>query len=95
MKNKSDLPPGEAQKLRILALHGYRQNAETFRQKTGSFRKLLKKYADFTYITAPHKVTTVCDVADTVTEDIGQSDDAGCSVFTANSEEGRKNIVSL
>lgn len=51
----SEIPP-ESKKLSILALHGHRQNAETFREKTGSFRKILRKYATFTYITAPHKV---------------------------------------
>ncbi|VDM51016.1 unnamed protein product [Toxocara canis] len=32
---------------RILCLHGYRQNETIFREKTGSFRKALKSYADF------------------------------------------------
>jgi hypothetical protein len=34
-------------KLRILCLHGFAQNAEIFRVKTGGFRKLFKKVADF------------------------------------------------
>lgn len=76
MKNKSETLP-ESQKLHILALHGYRQNAEVFRQKTGSFRKMLHKYAKFTYITAPHKVTVICDADDAPITDIGQSTDAG------------------
>lgn len=75
MTNKTVNP-----KLRILALHGYRQNGEVFRQKTGSLRKLLQKYAEFTYITAPHKVTILCDADDAPIKDIGQSTDAGmCS----------------
>uniref|UniRef100_A0A915BC66 Serine hydrolase FSH domain-containing protein n=1 Tax=Parascaris univalens TaxID=6257 RepID=A0A915BC66_PARUN len=41
-------------KLRILCLHGYRQNDTIFREKTGSFRKALKKYADFVFMNAPH-----------------------------------------
>ncbi|KAK9876346.1 hypothetical protein WA026_012655 [Henosepilachna vigintioctopunctata] len=45
------------EKLKILALHGYRQNEQTFRQKTGSFRKVVNKWAEFTYLNAPHKVT--------------------------------------
>lgn len=44
----------EADKLNILCLHGYRQNGESFKSKTGSFRKFVKKFANFTYITAPH-----------------------------------------
>lgn len=41
----------EADKMNILCLHGYRQNADSFRSKTGSFRKFLKNYANFKYIT--------------------------------------------
>lgn len=58
-----------SQKLHVLALHGYRQNGEVFRQKTGSFRKLVHKWARFTYITAPHKVIMVDDL-----ENINQID---------------------
>ncbi|BFZ00635.1 hypothetical protein BsWGS_03674 [Bradybaena similaris] len=42
--------------LKILCIHGYRQNAKAFTEKTGSFRKIVKKYADLVYISAPHKV---------------------------------------
>jgi len=41
-------------KLRILCLHGYMQTGDMFREKTGAFRKVLKKQADFVCITAPH-----------------------------------------
>lgn len=67
-------------KLKILALHGYRQNAETFKAKTGSFRKILQKFAEFTYVTAPHKVILVHDINDLGEEtevNIGQSRDEG------------------
>ncbi|KAL3271156.1 hypothetical protein HHI36_021654 [Cryptolaemus montrouzieri] len=57
-------------KLQILALHGYRQNSETFRQKTGAFRKIVKKWAEFTFLDAPHKVEMVTGADDSV---IGQS----------------------
>merc|ERR1712071_121521 len=39
---------------KILCLHGYRQNSTVFKDKTGSLRKLLKKHAEFVYISAPH-----------------------------------------
>lgn len=52
--------PGE--KLKILCLHGYRQNAEAFKSKTGAFRKMVHKWAEFTFITAPHKVLHVYDL---------------------------------
>ncbi|CAG9861031.1 unnamed protein product [Phyllotreta striolata] len=59
----------DSMKLRILAIHGYRQNAETFKAKTGSFRKMVHKWAEFTYITAPHKVINIEDPGD-----IGKAD---------------------
>lgn len=67
-------------KLKILALHGYRQNAENFKAKTGSFRKIVQKFAEFTYVTAPHKVILVHDINDLNEEadlNIGQSRDEG------------------
>ncbi|KAF9204085.1 Ovarian cancer-associated protein 2 [Haplosporangium sp. Z 27] len=42
--------------LRILCLHGYTQNAQSFSKKTSAFRKSLKGIADLVYITAPHVV---------------------------------------
>ncbi|KAB0800323.1 hypothetical protein PPYR_06063 [Photinus pyralis] len=70
----------EPEKLKILAIHGYRQNAEVFKQKTGSFRKMVQRWAQFYYITAPHKVVLVEDMskAGEVTEkDEEQSDQYG------------------
>ncbi|KAI8117407.1 UPF0483 protein [Lucilia cuprina] len=42
-------------KVRVLCLHGYRQNADSFKNKLGSFRKHVNKYAEFVFIDAPHK----------------------------------------
>ncbi|XP_068155238.1 esterase CG5412 [Drosophila tropicalis] len=42
------------EKVRVLCLHGYRQDGEAFKNKLGSFRKFASKYADFVFITAPH-----------------------------------------
>jgi hypothetical protein len=50
-KKEGDIP-----KLKILAFHGYRQNGALFRGKIGSFRKAVSKYAQLTFISAPHKV---------------------------------------
>ncbi|XP_012286334.1 esterase CG5412 [Orussus abietinus] len=46
-------------KLRILALHGYRQSDITFKAKLGSLRKSYKKQLEFVFIQAPHEVLTV------------------------------------
>uniref|UniRef100_A0A8R1DL08 FSH1 domain-containing protein n=1 Tax=Caenorhabditis japonica TaxID=281687 RepID=A0A8R1DL08_CAEJA len=43
-------------KLRILCLHGYRQYDQSFRQKTGSTRKLVKALADFEFVNGVHSV---------------------------------------
>uniref|UniRef100_A0A1I7TX58 FSH1 domain-containing protein n=1 Tax=Caenorhabditis tropicalis TaxID=1561998 RepID=A0A1I7TX58_9PELO len=43
-------------KLRILCLHGYRQCDQSFRQKTGSTRKLVKSLADFEFVNGVHSV---------------------------------------
>ncbi|CAG9836404.1 unnamed protein product [Diabrotica balteata] len=78
--------PNNNMKLKILAIHGYRQNAETFRSKTGSFRKMIHKWAEFTYITAPHKVILVDDPNDLEKNgpDIGQSKDEEMSEALSN-----------
>lgn len=39
--------------LRILCIHGYRQNGSSFREKTGALRKLLKKQVELVYMNAP------------------------------------------
>ncbi|KAL1491617.1 hypothetical protein ABEB36_012188 [Hypothenemus hampei] len=62
-------------KLKILCLHGYRQNAEVFRSKTGSFRKMTHKWAQFNYVTAPHKVILVDNINAIEDPNIGQSQD--------------------
>ncbi|XP_005752404.1 esterase OVCA2 [Pundamilia nyererei] len=42
--------------LRVLCIHGYRQNATSFREKTGALRKLLKKHVELVYVSAPLSV---------------------------------------
>ncbi|KAM4544475.1 esterase OVCA2 [Odontesthes bonariensis] len=39
--------------LRVLCIHGYRQNGSSFREKTGALRKLLKKQVELVYMSAP------------------------------------------
>lgn len=48
--------------LRVLCIHGYRQNSDSFRDKTGALRKLLKKHVEWVYINAPHSVSQRMDV---------------------------------
>ncbi|KAM6983413.1 esterase OVCA2 [Tautogolabrus adspersus] len=42
--------------VRVLCIHGYRQNSFSFREKTGALRKLLKKQVELVYLSAPHSV---------------------------------------
>ncbi|GAM18510.1 hypothetical protein SAMD00019534_016850 [Acytostelium subglobosum LB1] len=53
--NQSSLVPSK-RRLRILCLHGYKQNATVFKSKTAVLRKSLDDIADFIYIDAPHIV---------------------------------------
>lgn len=43
-------------KVRVLCLHGYRQNGDALKNKLGSFRKFVGRYVEFMFITAPHQV---------------------------------------
>ncbi|XP_047337859.1 rhodanese-like domain-containing protein 6 [Impatiens glandulifera] len=45
-----------SRKLRILCLHGFRQNASSFKGRTASLAKKLKHFAEFIFIDAPHKL---------------------------------------
>ena len=53
-QKENSLKIQDCDKLNVLCLHGYRQSAESFKSKTGSFRKFCKNYANFHYIDAPH-----------------------------------------
>ncbi|XP_073526858.1 esterase OVCA2 isoform X2 [Phyllobates terribilis] len=46
-------PAACTQVLRVLALHGYWQNEHSFRERTGTLRKNLKKRAELVLISAP------------------------------------------
>ncbi|XP_057493087.1 rhodanese-like domain-containing protein 6 isoform X3 [Actinidia eriantha] len=43
-------------KLRILCLHGFRQNSSSFRGRTASLAKKLKNVADLVFVNAPHEL---------------------------------------
>ncbi|KAG8363929.1 hypothetical protein BUALT_Bualt19G0073500 [Buddleja alternifolia] len=43
-------------KLRILCLHGFRQNASSFKGRAASLSKKLKNIAEFVFINAPHEL---------------------------------------
>ncbi|XP_066455794.1 esterase OVCA2 isoform X2 [Eleutherodactylus coqui] len=47
---------GSPRVLRLLALHGYRQDESSFRERTGSLRKNLRKRAELVVISAPLSV---------------------------------------
>lgn len=45
--------------LKVLVIHGYRQSAPSSYEKTGAFRKGLKKFIELVYITAPNKIPDI------------------------------------
>ncbi|GBN91943.1 hypothetical protein AVEN_275127-1 [Araneus ventricosus] len=45
-------------KLKILCLHGYRQDAESFKDKIGGFRKSIKSIAELVFVNAPNEIPT-------------------------------------
>ncbi|KAM0951212.1 putative Rhodanese-like domain, serine hydrolase FSH, rhodanase, alpha/Beta hydrolase [Dioscorea sansibarensis] len=50
------ISPSPQRKLRILCLHGFRQNASSFKGRTSSLAKKLKSIVEFTFIDAPHEL---------------------------------------
>ncbi|XP_020380558.2 esterase OVCA2 [Rhincodon typus] len=42
--------------LRLLCVHGYRQDGRSFRERTGSLRKALRKRAELLYVSSPLRV---------------------------------------
>ncbi|GAB6029269.1 Ovarian cancer-associated protein 2 [Chamberlinius hualienensis] len=46
-------------KLKILCLHGYRQDGVSFKSKLGGFRKMLNSHVEFTFVTAPLRIPQV------------------------------------
>ena len=52
-----------SKKLRVLCIHGYRQNEASFRERTGALRKLLKKHVDFVFVSAPHVIPEPANLA--------------------------------
>ncbi|KAJ8752263.1 hypothetical protein K2173_003899 [Erythroxylum novogranatense] len=52
-REQGDAP---SRKLKILCLHGFRQNASSFKGRTASLAKKLKNIAELVYIDAPHEL---------------------------------------
>lgn len=67
-KKGDSLKIQDCDKLNILCLHGYRQSADSFKSKTGSFRKFAKSYANFHYIDAPHLAKPMSEDGEPVEE---------------------------
>lgn len=64
----------EERLLKILCLHGYRQNATIFRQKLGGFRRACRKQAEFVFINAPHFVASGASSDENVGDDSDESE---------------------
>ncbi|PRD28165.1 UNVERIFIED_CONTAM: ovca2 [Trichonephila clavipes] len=43
-------------KLKLLCLHGYRQDADSFKDKIGGFKKSIKGVTELVFLNAPHEI---------------------------------------
>lgn len=55
-KEQDSTATGTSRKLRILCLHGFRQNASSFKGRTASLSKKLKNITEFVFVDAPHEL---------------------------------------
>ncbi|KAI8321039.1 hypothetical protein GQ54DRAFT_246219, partial [Martensiomyces pterosporus] len=75
-------------KFRVLCLHGYTQNAQKFRDRTGPFRRALKRSLDLVYITAPIQATEFQD-DEPAPEEAGAGEPEISSAAWWNRKDGR------
>lgn len=68
-------PSGASSKIKVLCLHGFTQNAEVFRRRTGSIRKPLKSKVDFVFVDGPHSAAGA--FPDAERRALGTDDDDG------------------
>jgi hypothetical protein len=82
----------QAQKLRVLCLHGFRQNASSFRGRLSALRKKLKHIADMVFIDAPHELPFLyqkhqsLSASQEIVLSSGTADDAGRGGMVEDSE---------
>ncbi|CAM6039401.1 unnamed protein product [Sphagnum compactum] len=82
----------QAQKLRVLCLHGFRQNASSFRGRLSALRKKLKHIADMVFIDAPHELPFLyqkhqsLSASQEIVLSSGTADDAGGGGMVEDSE---------
>lgn len=55
----ADVQMATKKRLKVLCLHGFRQNASNLKGRLASFTKKLRHIADFVYVDAPHEVPMV------------------------------------
>lgn len=67
--------PPIARKLRVLALHGFRQNGSVFRSRTVKMRRALEDLVDFTFVTSPMRYTPKGDTRDATLAAFGELPD--------------------
>lgn len=66
----------DAAKARVLCLHGFAQDAATFRAKTGAIRKALKSRCEFVYVDAPHDVAGAFEASSSALRGVDADADA-------------------
>jgi hypothetical protein len=62
------------EKVKVLCLHGYRQDGNALKSKLGSFRKIAGKYSVFEFVDAPHMAPALEPALDSDSEKNGKYD---------------------
>ncbi|KAJ1784804.1 Ovarian cancer-associated protein 2 [Coemansia sp. RSA 2399] len=73
---------------RVLCLHGYTQNAKKFRDRTGPFRRNMKRRMEMVYITAPVEATGFQSAG--AVEEAAGSDDGPSAAWWNRSEDPKR-----
>jgi|TARA_B110000008_G_scaffold272801_1_gene306092 dienelactone hydrolase len=79
----------DARKKRVLCLHGFAQDAATFRAKTGAIRKALKSKCEFVYLDGTHDVAGAFEASSSDLRAMGATDEASASLAWFLSGENR------
>ncbi|XP_020595279.1 rhodanese-like domain-containing protein 6, partial [Phalaenopsis equestris] len=67
-----------SRKLRILCLHGFRQNASSFKGRTSSLAKKLKNITEFIFVDAPHELPFIYQPAELLSQQVSPAPSENC-----------------
>lgn len=91
-KKNKNVP--KAPLLKILMIHGYRQNEMAFRERSGGLRKALKSHAEFIFCEAPHIIPAKVDSSEAVANE-SSNDQRGWWFSTDNQTYSAHDFTSV